>query len=291
MILSWIFNSLAATMASPSIVTAVILGGPSLVGSGLGIIGAFAIGGWVIGIIIAIAVLISYVKLFSKLLVSFISIIVSLVLGPLILLGNALPGSNTIGTWFRGIVANVSVFPITMILMLFSYILMVQPLVGTCPTDWTQIDEQTAGGSLGKWGNGSVCEIFFGVRRLTEPGYVNSFPLITPILGEVKGGFDPDALLALVGVMLLLMASKYVDIVKDALKVPPFKYGADIMSALKMGFKATPNVPGIGTTASMTPAYRGIKWASDKLTKLNPPQTSSVNQTGQSASEEADSLG
>jgi len=35
------------------------------------------------------------------------------------------------------------------------------------------------------------------------------------------------------------MASKYVDMVKDALKVPPFKYGTALSEALTTGYNVT----------------------------------------------------
>ena len=60
-------------------------------------------------------------------------------------------------------------------------------------------------------------------------------PFISPLTSIAGIGNAPDALLALFGIALLLMASKYVDIVRDALKVPPFKYGTAIGEALKTG--------------------------------------------------------
>lgn len=257
MVFSWLWNSIVASAASPGIVSSILIGGPSLIGSAVGGVLAFVAGGWVIAIIIAIAVLISYAKLFGKLITSFVSIIVSLVLAPLILLGNAFPGSTSIGTWFRGILANASVFPVTMILLLFSYILMAQPLVSVCPDTWTNI---TAGDSsnLGQPGVGSLCEIVFGVRNLNPGGFINTMPLITPVLGNVGWGFAPDSLMALIGIVLLLMASKYVDIVKDALKVPPFKYGTDITNALKMGIQYVPSTPGVGKRIGESKAYQDL---------------------------------
>ena len=62
-------------------------------------------------------------------------------------------------------------------------------------------------------------------------------PFVSPPLASKLNfmGNAPDAMLALFGVALLLMASKYVDIVRDALKVPPFKYGAALGEALRTG--------------------------------------------------------
>ena len=190
--------------------------------------------GWLVVLFMVIAILIAYVKLFFKLISAFISVVVSLVLSPLILLGNALPGSTVIGTWMRGIIANLAVFPITILLLFFSYLLMVQPLVGMCQDN----------GLLNKMGTliwpnaeGTTCENLWGVKSLVAKGNDDTagIPLITPESGT--HGVSARGLLALIGVGLLLMASKYVDIVRDALKVPPFKYGSDIASALQAPIK------------------------------------------------------
>jgi len=81
------------------------------------------------------------------------------------------------------------------------------------------------------------CEALFGVASLVKKNNtkVSGIPMVTP----PWSGFNARGLLALLGVGLLLMASKYVDIVRDALKVPPFKYGADIGKALEGGLKGT----------------------------------------------------
>lgn len=178
---------------------------------------------FLISLIISIAVLISYGKLFLKLIGSFISIVISLITAPLVLLGNAFPGSSAIGNWFRSIVANVAVFPVTIILLLFSYMFMIQPILGLCTSTFGLI-----------FGAGK-CEDFFGVVSLVPTGstHVYNIPLIGP--HNAIGGSDGRAILALLGLGLLLMASKYVDIIKDALKVPPFKYGSGIGKALESG--------------------------------------------------------
>lgn len=226
-ILSFIINSLISGPAAIFGILSLILGGTAA--------GAIALVGYtpllggisfLVGLIVTIAVLISYIKLFFKLISAFISVVISLVTAPLVLLGNAFPGSQVIGTWTRGVLANLSVFPITMLLLLFSYLLMIQPILGLF-TDATGFLSFT-GINFTKIG-----EAIFGVKSLVDYGNTNltSVPLITP----PWVGFSVRGLLALLGVGLLLMASKYVDIVRDALKVPPFKYGSDLGAALKTG--------------------------------------------------------
>ena len=203
---------------------------------------------FIIGLIVLIAVLISYGKLLFKLIGAFVSVIVSLIIGPITLLGNAFPGSQAIGNWFRGVLANLAVFPATMLFLLFSYLLMVQPIVGIC-TEATQIfkDPNTL-----PTGTMSVCEKVFGVKSLVSgtglDTSITGVPLIAP---PFNAGFNSRGLLALVGIGLLLMASKYVDMIKDALKAPAFKYGAAIGEALKGGWK------GGGLAYGDEPWYQG----------------------------------
>jgi hypothetical protein len=119
---------------------------------------------------------------------------------------------------------------------------MVQPLLGLCSSTLGVPAEKIADTILipllAKFGiQGSYvggCQVIFGVKNLVASGDsgIYGVPLISSALGVNAHG-----ILALLGVGLLLMASKYVDIVRDALKVPPFKYGADISKALEGGIK------------------------------------------------------
>ena len=248
-----------------------VLGG---IGAQVGTIVGYISGiNFLIGLFITIAVFISYGKLFFKLIGSFISVVISLITAPLVLLGNAFPGSQIIGTWMRSLVANLSVFPVTMLLLLFSYLLMIQPLLGICKTsenEWRSLLGTNATGQLG------VCENIFGVKGLVETNAssITGIPLITPLLG-----FDANGLLALLGVGLLLMAAKYVDIVKDALKVPPFKYGTAISDALKLGWKTGGMVPSIGESGWYKGASSALNLPGGKPTgKSKPTATTPTTQ-------------
>ena len=256
MIGSFILNSSVAAPSAIFVVLNLIFGG---IGAGLGtLVSFFTSMGLLIMIVVILAVLISYGKLFIKLIGAFISVVISLITGPIVLLGNALPGSKAIGTWFRGIVANLAVFPVTMLFLLFSYILMIQPLIGTC-TDIVgpmrtffqpgSADEPTV-----------FCERLYGVRSLVDGSNISvtGVPLIAP----PRFGFDARGLLALLGIGLLLMASKYVDIVRDSLKVPPFKYGSDIEKGLKTGLKGATEFVNLNSNPS------GTKDAAKTLNKV-----------------------
>ncbi|MDZ4224356.1 MAG: hypothetical protein U1D33_00470, partial [bacterium] len=85
--------------------------------------------GLVLRIIIFFAIIYSYVKLIFKLFEAYISVIIQVIFSPIILLQDVMPGSQAFGGWLRNIVANLSVFPVTMVMFLLSYIFMVQPLI------------------------------------------------------------------------------------------------------------------------------------------------------------------
>lgn len=247
---SLITNSLVAGPAAVYGILNLILGG-TIASIGF-IVAQLSPLTYLVYLIILIAVLISYAKLFVKLVGAFIYVVISLITGPILLLGNALPGSQVIGSWIRNIVANLFIFPITMLFLLFSYLFMIQPLVTMCKKDEINV-------VVSFFGFSETCENLFGVKDLVKASAtqnITNIPLITPLKDfGVLGGFNAEGLLALVGVGLLLMAPKYVEMVRDALKVPPFKYGSAIGDALKMGVKYAPMTPGVGDKIGNNKAY------------------------------------
>lgn len=225
---SAIVNLVTALPASAIAINQLFIGDNVISTVASSVVGALWFGP-IISLILGLAILIAYGKLLWQLLQSLISIVISLITGPIILLGNAFPGSSTIGDWFRNILANASVFPVSMIFLVLSYILMVQPILGICGDLVSLVPGASALGGVG------VCENLIGVNPLYNQDNIN-IPLFEPVLSgsflasntNTQRGFAPEAFLGIIGIGLLIMASKYVDIVKGALKVPPFKYGADI---------------------------------------------------------------
>jgi hypothetical protein len=144
-----------------------------------------AITQWITGnivfVILSVAVLFSLFKLFFQLLLSYIGIIVSVIFAPLILLGNALPGSNALTNWFKGLLANVLVFPATVALFLLAGAL-------------TGVKE---------WGVGQ------------NIGYANQQGVGLPLLAAT----NPDAIKSLVGIGMIMLVPKVVSMIKDSLKV------------------------------------------------------------------------
>jgi len=242
---SFFVNALTAVMVSPLIFFNLVIGGLSgivvgvLVG-GLGLISGFGI---IAGIIIIIAVLISYFKLILKLFQAFFGIIINLIFAPIILLGNLLPGSTSFGDWLRSIYGNLAVFPVAIFFLTLSFALMCQPLLSLAG----------AGGLL----SGAITsgiENVLGVNQLSTLSNIWTPPLTIPGSFTTHSGGGSGTLtgsagslmLATIGFGLLMMASKYCEMVEKALKTPPFPYGAAIGDALKGGWKGSGTIPSIG---------------------------------------------
>lgn len=79
---------------------------------GVGVIGIGALSMPILHFIISIALLFLFIRLLAFFLSTYIQIIVSLLIAPLQLLAEAVPGSNAFSSWFKNLIANLSVFPI-----------------------------------------------------------------------------------------------------------------------------------------------------------------------------------
>ncbi|MEN8253126.1 MAG: hypothetical protein ABFQ62_01980 [Patescibacteria group bacterium] len=69
-------------------------------------------------VIVALAIAITVFRLFFELLKTYITIIISIAMAPLILMVGAVPGKNNFTKWFKGLVGNLSAFPIVLIILI-----------------------------------------------------------------------------------------------------------------------------------------------------------------------------
>ncbi len=74
----------------------------------------------IIGVIIALGLLFTFIRLFLLLFNSYIQLIIAVIFGPLQLLTEAIPGKSAFGDWIRNIIANLVVFPATMMVIILS---------------------------------------------------------------------------------------------------------------------------------------------------------------------------
>ncbi len=236
-ILSFFINFVSGLIISPFVVFNMLVGGMQgviLAGVSIGIsmIPPLAI---LLTMVIFFAIAWSYFKLITKLFIAYISIIVSLIFSPLILLGNVMPGSKAFSGWIRGIVGNLATFPAVAFLLVLSYALMAQPIIAL----FTAIPIKGLSGTI---------QNTLGVVNLSSFNTIWTPPMTVSLAGtqtQAGGLFQGplgSIMLATIGLGILLMASKYVDMITEAFKVPPFNYGSAIGDALKIGYGTTSDI-------------------------------------------------
>jgi hypothetical protein len=83
--------------------------------------GATAIVNVIFVVVLAFALLMALFRVFFALVQAYIMIFFTVIFAPLILLIGALPGQNTFGTWIKGLIENLMVFPVIIILIFIGY--------------------------------------------------------------------------------------------------------------------------------------------------------------------------
>lgn len=139
-------------------------------------------GGAIAGIVVGVALLFIMFRVFFMLLMAYATIIILTMAAPFFFLMQALPGNNSARSWFQQMAANVAVFPVVAIMLIFAGIL---------------------GGieALGGIGSSAINE-----------GSVGQFPLLA---GDIKG----EHIGKLIGIGFLLMTPSAAELVKNALGV------------------------------------------------------------------------
>lgn len=194
----------------------------------------FSATGLIIILIVLIAVIIALIKLLVKLITAYVTIFINLVLSPLILLSGILPGKNDVfSTWITNLVANIIVFPVASILLLFSGYFMTQPVAS--------LVEDAIG----------IVGINVSLSLIDNTQRIPNVPLLSPQTEWLSNfpviGSGASEWYALIGLALLLMSPKFVDMVMDAFKVKPFPYGAAAIESLTAGYKAEAGLIGKAT--------------------------------------------
>lgn len=180
--------------------------------TGEGTVSAFAgiISAPIAYIIFAVAILYALFKLFFSLLMAYVQIVLLTILGPLQIMLNAMPGSDSFSKWFRNLLANALAFPAAAMMLVF------------------------AAATMGL--NGDPWYISPDVGYNATRGGVSWSPPL--VFGEGVSTSNPvNALLALFGIGVLLMTPKVVDMVKEWVQAPEFKYGSAIGEAVGFGYK------------------------------------------------------
>lgn len=155
----------------------------------------FGLIGAIIGIALAIWMFVILAKIFFMLVKSYVTLILLICIGPLQIMLDLIPGQKGFGPWVRSIIANASVFVVVPVMLILQHIFLWNPITNNV----------------------------LGLADINALGNVN---LALPFF---KGALNPADLLfrSLIGYTIFSMTPKIAEIIRDALKIPPFKHGAD----------------------------------------------------------------
>ncbi len=151
-------------------------------------------------VVAAIYYLIVLWKIFWMLIKSYVMIILQICIGPLQIMLDLIPGQQGFGSWIRNIIANASVFVVIPILLVIQKVLSWDPFTNAA----------------------------LGINDFGAMGGVN---LGLPFLGG--NALSSWNLLTRVGIgfVILSITPKVADMIRDALKIPAFKYGTAVGEA------------------------------------------------------------
>ncbi len=138
-------------------------------------------------------------KIFVMLVKAYVMLILQICIGPLQIMLDLVPGQKGFGPWIRGIISNASVFVVVPIMFVIQHVL-----------------------------SGDITNWVFGLHTFTGAG---NAALNLPFLNSKLTGWD-FIIKWIMGFVVLSLTPKVADIVRDSLKIPPFKYGSAIGEAI-----------------------------------------------------------
>ncbi len=172
-----------------------------------------------ISLIMLILVLFLLARVWWMLLKTYLMFILLVIVGPWQIMLGLLPNQQGFGAWFRNIIAQASVFVVVPIMFLFSII------IGKPDQNIIVDFFHTFSGTI----TALVNQIFFGSITTIIPDKLPSFPLLTANGGPGANATDLKFLLSFAALSLI---PKTADMIRDALKIPAFKYGSAMGEAL-----------------------------------------------------------
>jgi hypothetical protein len=162
---------------------------PPLGALGLAYVGAPV----VIAFIVAVALLFIFLRLFFMFFSAYIQIILSLLFGPIQLLGEALPGSHSFASWIGNLVSNIMVFPISAVMIMLAMMMAtIADNSNTAAAIWTPPLATLPGGSVR-----SISALFSIGLLATIPSIVASIKEAIKTKPFVNAG--PGAILGPIG--------------------------------------------------------------------------------------------
>ena len=155
------------------------------------------------------------IKVLWLLLKSYVTLIALVIVGPWLIMLGVLPNNPGFGGWFRSLVANASVFVVVPLMFLFNLILWILASGG----GWFDSLIATIAGFLPASPGAALTQLL-GIPAGTLP----DLPLLS--------GQSSSLIFMLIGYVILAMIPKTAELIRDVLKIPPFKYGSAIGEAI-----------------------------------------------------------
>lgn len=165
----------------------------------------FGVGGGIIKVIFAVAVLFQLMKLFFSLLLCYLGIVISVIFAPITILFNALPGSTSFMNWIKSLLANIAPFPAVAAMFLLAAV-----LIGPARNNPWHVKE--------------------GVGFYSEQKEVWAPPML--MVGEKGGAGSVAGFQALIGFGMIMIMPTVVSKIKKMLKVEPSGFGGAILGGV-----------------------------------------------------------
>lgn len=189
----------------------------------------------VLGVIIIIVILLFWLitlfRIFWMLLKAYVMLILRICIGPLQIMLDLIPGQKGFGPWMRNLIADASVFVVVPVMFIIQHILSWDPFVNN----------------------------ILGLKALGPlvTGGIGGTELNLPYFHSVLTGGDFVTRWG-IGFVIFAITPKMADIIRDMLKIPPFKYGNAIGEAFAAGTLIPRGIIG-AQTASLTEARKAAE--------------------------------
>lgn len=167
--------------------------------------------------IIAIVLIIVFLRLLWTLLMAYAQIVLGLIFAPFQILMGVLPGSKAIGSWFRNMISNLAVLP-TVLVMVF--------LAGYLTFAALYFNFQSVGAGP------TLLEL---VIRLATLRSASRDDLIDAIIATVEGQAENSislTILLFVAIVILFITPRVADMIKAFVSGQPFGYGAALTQSV-----------------------------------------------------------
>jgi len=168
----------------------------------------------ILGVIVTVFLFWQLVKIWWMLLKTYVTLILLIAIGPLQIMLDLIPGQNGFGSWIRNIIANASVFVVTPLMFLLN-MLFWKPYFGL--SEYPALQRLLDLREQFRNPLGTITTGIEGATALPNLPLMNGAGLILNLA---------------LGYVILTITPKVAEMVRDALKIPAFKYGTSFDEAV-----------------------------------------------------------